>query len=77
MPQKKYSNTCSKRVKMLRAGMDMAQVDLAADEGTFYVQDVYAGQQMAEVRRGSAKYLRIVEAPPKKTFPPDEVAERS
>jgi len=47
-----------------------ARVDLAIDDGAFYVQDVYAGEWMADVPRGSAKYLRIVEAPPKKTFPP-------
>jgi hypothetical protein len=46
------------------------RVDLAADEGTFYVQDVYAGEWMADVRRGSVKFLRIIEAPPKKTFAP-------
>ena len=47
-----------------------SRVDLAADEGAFYVQDVYAGEWMANVPRGAVKYLRIVEAPPKKAFPP-------
>ncbi len=47
-----------------------ARIDMMAPEGTFYIQDVYAGQWMDRAPRGSAKYLRIVEAPPKKTFPP-------
>ncbi len=47
-----------------------SRVDLAAGEGTFYVQDVYIGEGMERVERGSVKYLRIVEAPAKQTFPP-------
>ena len=46
------------------------RVDLAAAEGTFYVQDVYRGQFMDRVPRGTVKWLRVVEAPPKTTFPP-------
>jgi len=52
-----------------------SHVDLASDVGTLYVQDVYAGEWMADVPRGAAKYLRIVEAPPKKTFPPHGIGD--
>ena len=39
--------------------------------GYFYVQDVYVGTHMKGVERGSVKFLRIIESPPKKnwTFP--------
>ena len=46
-----------------------SKVDLRKSEGTFYVQDVYIGQAMDRVKRGSVKYLRVVEAPPKLVFP--------
>ena len=36
--------------------------------GVFYVQDVYVGTHMKGVERGSVKYLRIVESPPKKNW---------
>ena len=36
--------------------------------GAFYVQDVYVGTHMKGVERGSVKYLRIVESPPKKNW---------
>ena len=36
--------------------------------GTFYVQDVYVGTHMKGVARGSVKYLRVVESPPKKNW---------
>lgn len=38
------------------------------DRGTFYVQDVYEGTHMEGVERGSAKYLRIVESPAKRSW---------
>ncbi len=47
-----------------------SRVDLSEDSGTFYVQDVYTGEFMDRVPRGTVKSLRIVEAPPKRTFPP-------
>jgi len=37
-------------------------------DGTFYVQDVYIGTHMNGVERGSVKYLRVVESPPKKNW---------
>jgi len=46
------------------------RIDLARDEGVFYVQDVYEGAEMAGVERGTVRAIRIVEAPPKLTFPP-------
>ena len=45
------------------------RVDLAQTHGAFYVEDVYAGEGLARVPRGSVKALRVVEAPPKRTFP--------
>lgn len=36
--------------------------------GTFYVQDVYVGTHMKGITRGSVKYLRVVESPPKKNW---------
>ncbi len=36
--------------------------------GTFYVQNVYEGTHMKGVEKGAAKYLRIVETPPKRTW---------
>jgi len=37
-----------------------ARVDYAAKGGTFYVQDVYAGETMAGVPRGTVKTLRVI-----------------
>jgi len=45
------------------------KTDLAETDGTFYVQNVYLGQFTDRVVRGSVAYLRVVEAPPKRTFP--------
>jgi len=42
-----------------------SRVDLSTSEGFFYVVDVYRGYGMEKVKRGTIKYLRIVEAPPK------------
>ncbi len=41
-------------------------VDDTKKTGVFYVGDVYHGTGMEKVRRGSIKWLRIVEAPPKR-----------
>ncbi len=41
------------------------RVDLAKDEGLAYVLDVYTGAGMERVPRGTVKWLRVVEAPPK------------
>jgi len=40
--------------------------DLAGPDGAFYVHDVYVGLEMADVRRGAAKHLRVVESPEKR-----------
>ena len=37
-----------------------SQVDYAKSDGTYYVQDVYAGPGLAGVARGTAKKLRVV-----------------
>ncbi|MFI3291918.1 MAG: hypothetical protein SNG27_00365 [Rikenellaceae bacterium] len=36
--------------------------------GTFYVQNVYEGTHMKGVEKGVAKWLRIIETPPKRTW---------
>ncbi len=43
-------------------------VDLTKDHGFLYVNDVYVGtgDEMSAVKRGDIKYLRIIEAPPKR-----------
>lgn len=38
------------------------------DTGTFYLADVYQGTHMEDVPRGSIKYLRVIESPPKDTW---------
>ncbi len=40
--------------------------------GIFYVQNVYEGTHMTGVEHGAAKYLRIVETPPKRTWTKDK-----
>jgi len=40
--------------------------DFKSDEGTFYVQNVYAGTHMKGVTNGAVKFLRVVESPPKR-----------
>ena len=39
--------------------------DLAQEEGSFYVADVYRGTGMETVPRGSIRWLRVIEAPAK------------
>lgn len=45
-------------------------VDLEKDHGLLYVNDVYlgTGDEMADVKRGDIKYLRIIEAPPRRMW---------
>jgi hypothetical protein len=43
-----------------------SRVDLAKDEGTFRVENVYMGSGMERVEPGSVKYLRVVESPEKR-----------
>lgn len=45
------------------------KIDLNKSSGTFYVHDVHVGEFMEKVERGKVKYLRVVEAPAKLTFP--------
>ena len=42
-----------------------SRVDYSRNDGLFYVADVYIGDGMKQVARGTIKTLRIVEAPPK------------
>ena len=44
----------------LRPATRPSSVNLAAHSGTFYVQDVYAGEAMAGVPRGTVKTLRVI-----------------
>lgn len=45
-----------------------ARTNLAKAEGTFYVYNVYQGTGMNKVAPGTIKYLRIIEAPPKRAW---------
>jgi hypothetical protein len=45
-----------------------SRVDYAKTMGTFYVADVYKGFGMERVPRGSVKWLRVIEAPPKRNW---------
>ena len=45
-----------------------ARTNLAKREGSFYVYNVYEGTGMDKVPAGTIKYLRIVEAPPKRAW---------
>jgi hypothetical protein len=45
-----------------------SQVDYTRDSGEFYVHNVYQGRHMDQVKPGSIKYLRVVEAPSKRTW---------
>ncbi len=47
-----------------------ARASGAGDAGVFYVADVYRGYGMSAVPRGAVKWLRVVEAPAKLTYPP-------
>ncbi|MBE0652762.1 MAG: hypothetical protein IH594_03130, partial [Bacteroidales bacterium] len=42
------------------------RVNYATDEGYFYIENIYLGTGMEKVQKGSVKFLRIVEAPPKR-----------
>ncbi|MDR1054139.1 MAG: hypothetical protein LBL39_08180 [Planctomycetaceae bacterium] len=42
--------------------------DLTQSTGTFYVTNVYEGFGMKDVKKGSVKYLRVVESPEKRTW---------
>jgi len=49
-----------------RPNMPPARVDVARSDGLFFVYDVYQGTGMGSVPRGAAKWLRVVESPPKR-----------
>ena len=52
-----------------------SRVDLERADGVFYVQDVYVGSGMERVRRGTVKWLRVVEAPAKLTWVPHGIGD--
>ncbi len=47
-----------------------ARRDFTGGEGILYVADVYQGTHMQGVKRGSVKYLRVVESPEKRHWSP-------
>ena len=49
-----------------------SRVNLAQEEGLFYVADVYRGTHTKGVERGSVKWLRVIESPEKRSFNPEE-----
>ncbi|MHC4502804.1 MAG: HzsA-related protein, partial [Planctomycetota bacterium] len=51
------------------------KINLRQSDGTFYVRDVYVGEFMDRLERGSVKHIRVVEAPPKRTFPPWKIGD--
>jgi hypothetical protein len=51
------------------------KVNYADENGLFYVYDVYRGEKMESVKRGSVKAIRIVEAPAKLTYPPNGIGD--
>jgi len=53
------------------------KVNYADPEGLVYVYDVYRGANMESVKRGTVKSLRIVEAPAKLTYPPENIGDWS
>ncbi len=53
------------------ASLPLMRPDLVSVEnknGSFYIQDVYEGQNMQGVERGEVKFLRVVETPEKQNF---------
>ena len=52
-----------------------SEVDYSQTDGTFYVQDVYLGDHMDRVKRGSVKRLRVVEAPSKRAWVPHGIGD--
>ena len=53
-----------------RPPMRPSHIDASRDEGEFYVQNVYLGENMDRVEPGSVRYLRVVEAPSKRAWVP-------
>jgi len=51
------------------------RVNYAESEGLAYVYDVYRGAGMEKVKPGSVKWLRIVEAPAKRSYPPENMGD--
>lgn len=45
-----------------------SRIDESKDSGQFYVENVYVGDYMDRVKPGTVKYLRVVEAPSKRTW---------
>ena len=43
-----------------------SRIDLAKNQGSFYISDVYQGTGMERVAPGSVKYVRVVESPEKR-----------
>ncbi|MCL2742261.1 MAG: hypothetical protein FWE67_00245 [Planctomycetaceae bacterium] len=46
------------------------KADLSQSTGVFYVSNVYEGFGMSDVKKGSVKYLRVIESPEKQTWSP-------
>ena len=42
--------------------------DFKSDKGQFYVENVYEGTHMAGVKKGEAKWLRVIESPEKRSW---------
>ncbi|MDR2755395.1 MAG: hypothetical protein LBC20_06780 [Planctomycetaceae bacterium] len=50
--------------------VNIQEADYSQSAGIFYVTNVYEGFGMKDVKKGSVKFLRVVESPEKKTWSP-------
>ncbi|MDR0609413.1 MAG: hypothetical protein LBG58_04840 [Planctomycetaceae bacterium] len=50
--------------------VNIQEADYSQSTGNFYVTNVYEGLGMNNVKKGSVKFLRVVESPEKKTWSP-------
>jgi hypothetical protein len=48
--------------------VNIQEADLSQNTGNFYVTNVYEGHGMNNVKKGSVKFLRVIESPEKKTW---------
>ncbi|MDR2762859.1 MAG: hypothetical protein LBB88_09680, partial [Planctomycetaceae bacterium] len=50
--------------------VNIQEADYSKSTGIFYVTNVYEGLGMKDVKKGSVKFLRVIESPEKKTWSP-------
>ncbi|MDR0391411.1 MAG: hypothetical protein LBH59_05865, partial [Planctomycetaceae bacterium] len=57
-------------VPTLPPPINTQEANLSLSTGNFYVTNVYEGHGMNNVKKGSVKFLRVIESPEKKTWSP-------